>query len=238
MTLYAVARWNELFENNRTRELKKLDWILLRNKQDGDGYTELLGHTDGPALFGSWVAILQVASKCTPRGQLIRDNMEPHTAQSLARMTRFPSALMARAMQVLVAVRWLTAVPYEFPAGGCGIPAGECGKPPMKGREGKGIEGNRTEGNEDGPITSAPTSKEGALSDDQWLSKLETQECYAALRVRAEFGKMQSWCEVNRKSPTRKRFINWLNRCERPMAKLKPDDRQRHEVLHAPKLPI
>jgi hypothetical protein len=28
---------------------------------------------------------------------------------------------------------------------------------------------------------------------------------------------MQTWCSVNRKMPTRRRFVAWLNRIEKPM---------------------
>ena len=35
-----VAGWDEHFENNRTRELKRLHWLPVPNKQDGDGYTD------------------------------------------------------------------------------------------------------------------------------------------------------------------------------------------------------
>ena len=28
---------------------------------------------------------------------------------------------------------------------------------------------------------------------------------------------MLRWCEVNRKHPSRRRFINWINKCDRPM---------------------
>lgn len=115
MTLYSVRDWNDLFENNRTRELKKLDWVPIPNKQDGDGYTELLSETDGPAIFGTWIALVQVASKCHPRGQLIRENYEPHTAISLSRMCRFPNGLIARSFAVLVRIRWLDSIPYEIP---------------------------------------------------------------------------------------------------------------------------
>jgi hypothetical protein len=28
---------------------------------------------------------------------------------------------------------------------------------------------------------------------------------------------MQAWCSANRKQPSRRRFVNWLNRAEKPM---------------------
>ncbi|HEX7859131.1 MAG TPA: hypothetical protein VF773_02260 [Verrucomicrobiae bacterium] len=55
------------------------------------------------------------------------------------------------------------------------------------------------------------------LSDDEWLQRLEGNPAYEGIDVRKEFGKMQAWASVNRKRPSRKRFINWLNNADRPM---------------------
>ncbi len=54
-------------------------------------------------------------------------------------------------------------------------------------------------------------------SDEDWLRSLTVNPAYAGLDVRREFQKMTAWCEVNRKQPSRRRFINWLNRAEKPM---------------------
>lgn len=103
-----VRDWAKYFENNRTRELKSMTWVPFPNSHDGDGYTELLDHPNGAAHFGAWVSIVQVASKCDVRGTLLRDGARPHDARSLARMTRFPLAIMEEAIQRLVeVVGWL-----------------------------------------------------------------------------------------------------------------------------------
>ena len=57
-----------------------------------------------------------------------------------------------------------------------------------------------------------------ATSDEDWLAELSQNPAYAALDVRLELGKMQAWCSANGKQPSRKRFVNWLNRTERPIA--------------------
>ena len=59
-----VKDWNLLFENNRTRGLKHLDWVPMPNKMDSDGYTELVDHPNGAAHLGAWFAIVQIASRC------------------------------------------------------------------------------------------------------------------------------------------------------------------------------
>lgn len=54
-------------------------------------------------------------------------------------------------------------------------------------------------------------------SDSDWLSALTTDPTYEGIDVRREFGKMTAWACTNKKQPTRRRFINWLNRAERPI---------------------
>jgi hypothetical protein len=55
------------------------------------------------------------------------------------------------------------------------------------------------------------------LSDEEWVLSLEGNDTYKDLPVRMELGKCKTWCETNRKTFSRRRFINWLNRAERPM---------------------
>jgi hypothetical protein len=62
-----------------------------------------------------------------------------------------------------------------------------------------------------GAIPSHPTS------DEVWIRGLQESEAYKELDVKQQFLKMTQWCLANHKQPTRKRFINWLNRCDRPM---------------------
>jgi hypothetical protein len=54
-------------------------------------------------------------------------------------------------------------------------------------------------------------------SDEDWLKQLATNPAYSLIDVRREYSKMQTWCSVNRKMPTRRRFVAWLNRIEKPM---------------------
>jgi uncharacterized protein YdaU (DUF1376 family) len=51
-------------------------------------------------------------------------------------------------------------------------------------------------------------------SDSDWLKSLRQTDAYNGIDVDREFSKMGVWCSVNKKQPTRRRFIQWLNRCE------------------------
>lgn len=75
-------------------------------------------------------------------------------------------------------------------------------------REGERKQKEKMEGAE----VSAP-----AVTDTEWLATLSTNPAYKTINVAAEFAKMTSWCSVNNRQPTRRRFVNWLNRCDKPM---------------------
>lgn len=106
--IYRIKKWNDLYENNRTRDMKFMAWVPLPNRHDGDGYTTLIDRPNGAALFGAWVAIVQVASRCEPRGTLLRDGAEPHDSTSLSRMTRIPAKVIQEMLTVCTnECKWL-----------------------------------------------------------------------------------------------------------------------------------
>jgi len=66
--------------------------------------------------------------------------------------------------------------------------------------------------------TDEPSSTaEKNLSQDDWLKLLSADPTYEGLDVPIQFGRMAQWCKANGKQATRRRFVNWLNRCDRPM---------------------
>ena len=62
------------------------------------------------------------------------------------------------------------------------------------------------------------SAKASPTSDVEWLKTLEGDPAYVGIPVDIEYAKMFRWCQTNNKQPTRRRFINWLNRAERPMS--------------------
>jgi len=57
----------------------------------------------------------------------------------------------------------------------------------------------------------------GNADDEAWLAQLKVNPAYKGLDIEACFWKMKAWCDANGKEPTRRRFVNWLNREERPL---------------------
>lgn len=158
--MFRIVDWDLHFENNRTRELKRLEWVPIPNKHDGDGFTELLDHPEGEAHYGAWCLLVQVASKCEPRGTLSRDGARPHDVRSLARMTRCKEGTLATAIKRLVSdIGWLEIVPDPPQQSGVTEISQEdatMSHPPAEKRLRKGTEGNGRES------PNAPSAIKGA----------------------------------------------------------------------------
>ncbi len=150
---YRVANWGANYENNRTRELKKLEWVPVPNKMDGAGYTELVDHPNGAAHFGAWIAILEIASRQTVRGVI--PQASAGIAQALARISRLPLSVFQEVLPRLELIGWIEPIPGrvaekiqqiqpldEIPHDGAEIPQASAGIPALKGMELKGTEGN------------------------------------------------------------------------------------------------
>src|SRR6185312_11043063 len=77
----------------------------------------------------------------------------------------------------------------------------------------------------DGPMVKDIIDREYAklhpakdCSDEEWLASLEANPAYQGLDVRREYEKCRVWTQTNkRQMPTKRRFLNWLNKAERPM---------------------
>lgn len=143
-----IVDWEENFENSRTRRIENLRWVPIPNKHDSDGYTTILDHPDGPAHYACWVVITQVASKCHPRGTLLRAPQQGHDSASLARVTRIPQELFESAIPRLLAVGWLERISSDGTALETGCHEGVTQVAPKCHEgvtEGKGIEGKGRE---------------------------------------------------------------------------------------------
>jgi len=133
--LYRVVDWDKHYENNRTRSMKSMSWIPIPNSHDGDGYTQIMEAENGIEIFGCWILCVQVASRCRPRGTLLRKSGHPHDSQSLARLTRTEACIFAKALPKLLEIGWLEIIRQE----GAGIRQEGV---PLRNR----TEGNRREG--------------------------------------------------------------------------------------------
>ena len=60
--------------------------------------------------------------------------------------------------------------------------------------------------------------KQPKQTDAEWLAELATSSAYRGIDVRREHAKALVWAAANKKTMSRRRFINWVNRCETNMA--------------------
>jgi len=117
--------------------MKQMRWVPVPNEHDGDGYSSLAEMENPVIIYGCWILITQVASKCHPRGTLVRKNGEPHDEQSLSRLTRMPQDNFAGSIKALLQIGWLEEVAPSCHEGArkahCHATEGR------KGREGKEV---------------------------------------------------------------------------------------------------
>lgn len=142
MTEFRVSNWVRNFENSKTKELKRLEWVPVPNKMDGAGYTELVDHPNGASHLGAWLAILEIASKQDIRGDL--PTASTGTAAALARISRLPISLFEEVLPRLSAIGWIDDLTQQNqqPDGIRRNPSESVGNPPLKGN---GIEWNGRE---------------------------------------------------------------------------------------------
>jgi hypothetical protein len=55
------------------------------------------------------------------------------------------------------------------------------------------------------------------LTDEEWMASIKATDCYKSINVDHEYQKMATWCSTRNKIPSRQRFVNWLNKADRPM---------------------
>ena len=65
-----------------------------------------------------------------------------------------------------------------------------------------------------------PAADSSGLNDAVWLAGLRANSAYEGIDIDRCLGRMLAWCQTNRKKATRRRFVNWLNREERPLGRL------------------
>ena len=77
----------------------------------------------------------------------------------------------------------------------------------------------------------AKAAKPEKQTDAQWLAGIKADPAFAGIDVEREHAKCIRWCSENGKQQTRRRFINWLNRCDRPIGSVVSAAQQRSEEI-------
>ena len=185
MEVYRICDWDEVFENNRSREMKNMRWVPIPNSFDGGRISELI-ERGGPDFYAAWCALVLVASRCTPRGTLIRRSGSALTPEALATRTNLPAACFESMLPVAKAIKLIEVIsipqaPAEIPHPPAGIPHPTAEEGRKEGTEGK-------EGRED----SAPRSEKGRKSRADRL-KAFMQALPESHRTDAMRGTLADW---------------------------------------------
>lgn len=157
---YRIKNWSEHFENNRSREIQRLAWCSIPNKQDGLGYRRLLRCGCGEAAYGCWVAVVLAASKCRRRDGWLTDdgteNGRPWDAEAIAIKTGFSLQTVENMLAYCSsdAVDWIEK--RDCTASGCGNPAGGCDIPAPR---------DDGEERKEGRTTTTPAGKFSAIAE-------------------------------------------------------------------------
>lgn len=74
------------------------------------------------------------------------------------------------------------------------------------------------------------------VDDKAWLEDLVKDAAYEGIDVAREHAKMLVWCRNKKVKATKMRFVNWLNRCEKPLTgQLGIQGANRHQMPAATK---
>lgn len=126
-----------------------MSWVPVPNNHDSDGYTFIITKPNGLQIYGAWQMILQVASKCMRRGDLISESGKPYTPASIARKSRCDQKQLEESLPTIFEVGWLEEVVMqdkEFEEY-CAECRADCAETGAK-RAGLRLEGKGTEGKE------------------------------------------------------------------------------------------
>jgi len=113
MKVYRIRDWLSLYENAETHRYKTLKWVPVPNSHEGEGYGQIMMMPDGSLrpnatdIFTAWIIMLQIASKCSPRGVLINANGKPYTAAGLAYKCKGNKAWFDAAIPLLLDIGWI-----------------------------------------------------------------------------------------------------------------------------------
>lgn len=259
MLLYKIKDWERYYEHDK--RYVTYTWVKLPVKHDGKGFRRLISLPNGPALFGAWCLILEVAAKCTTRG-VLADQDGPLSAEDIAFKTGAPEPLIIEALEVLCSERiaWMEIAPgdpqgipvnpresLESPVNpeaslsSSATSSNSAGNPSILKRtiDNSTVDQNRLEGGDGEPKKKrVPKQQKPEETDEQWLASLQAKRIYAQFNVTELYEKMVVWCETNRQMPTRRRFLNWLNRQDQIMTKPSVNGKATHRPvgLAAPNL--
>ena len=105
---YIIKDWDRIYENAQSRKVDKLLWVAMPNKHDSFGFRMLLSKPNGVALYGAWVLLVQLASKCEPRGTLVKSGVVLDIP-TMAMLTNAPESILLEMIEAVQSkgIEWI-----------------------------------------------------------------------------------------------------------------------------------
>lgn len=121
---YRIKHWDENYENSQSRKYNSISWVPIPNKQDGRKYRLLAKKDPYGSVFGVFILLVEIASKCPKRGVLQDADGHELTAFDFELMTGYPEETFQKALDILSdkSIGWLEVVgsqqsPTDTPVG-------------------------------------------------------------------------------------------------------------------------
>lgn len=123
MKALRIIGWDDHYESNESRKIKRLEWVRMPNSTEGSAFCELLTeHANGLAHFGAWMLLVRLGSRCPVRGLLVRSDGRAYDVPSMARQLRAPVKIWQEAIDRFVGLRWAEWVEMRAPGESAGTP--------------------------------------------------------------------------------------------------------------------
>ncbi len=62
-----------------------------------------------------------------------------------------------------------------------------------------------------------PKKRTGQVADEEYIAKLQKNPAYSHIDFFIEYNKASAWCDINNRKLSRRFFLNWINRVDRPV---------------------
>ena len=210
-----IKHWENLYENSRSRRVEKAAWVPIPNKHDGEGFCRIMDEKNGLEIFACWILILQIASKCKPRGSLIREDgsaLDIFSIMLKTRMSKSKAKVLERAISMILQIGWLERVKCKS---NTQLPLDVNTTAP----EGNGIEGNGIETDTVVSVCSEPKalspSQRIKFTDKEFIGIIESDyerwaTAYPACNVTLEIARAHDWI-VSNPTKTKSNYARYIS---------------------------
>lgn len=118
-TCWAIKQWDDVFEDYRSREVKRLRFLPFDLTRNSEAYRMLVSSRKGVEAYGVFWALVLVAARCPVRGVLADERGRSLSVARLAIKTGMSAEAIEDAIATLgnEDIGWLVRVQCPHPAG-------------------------------------------------------------------------------------------------------------------------